>query len=542
MLFVSVILAWLNLFTAQPETVEREVDLPPIYFRWDKSSHDATYAQNRKAANSIIDMIKLIGPQKIEYAQLVAYASPEGVREHNLKLSRARAYEIRWLIRQKAPSISSKIRIRAGGEGWVLLRARVQADKRISDKSREKILRILDDQSISDDTRKWRLANRLGSDPRVGELWPYLLKTHYPKLRACTITIRFKAEPGTPLAEIGHPVEEASTPKASDAASANVPAPTQEPATGSTTTTATATEATTTSTTAAESTTADESDAAKETAQTTEATTTGSSSSNVDAAKTTPADSSAAAEALSPEAAATEAAEGTPPEGRATRGTEAGGPSTDGGVSPQGELPKEESPSAARTRIPVVAVSTNLIYDLTYIPGYGLTSIPSFSLEYYPSAGRWTFGADVEWPMWQHFDTHRFMQINNITLWGRRYFKEKNESFKGLYLLGSLGANRYGVGWNEKGWIGEGIHGSAGIGWKKYLGRSRFFFDTGLALGVFWSRYDPYVYSNEATGWYYYDYTGKPADFTERSKRLLWFGPTRAYVSIGYDLFTRRRK
>ncbi len=200
MLFVSVILAWLNLFTAQPETVEREVDLPPIYFRWDKSSHDATYAQNRKAANSIIDMIKLIGPQKIEYAQLVAYASPEGVREHNLKLSRARAYEIRWLIRQKAPSISSKIRIRAGGEGWVLLRARVQADKRISDKSREKILRILDDQSISDDTRKWRLANRLGSDPRVGELWPYLLKTHYPKLRACTVTIRFKAEPGTPLA------------------------------------------------------------------------------------------------------------------------------------------------------------------------------------------------------------------------------------------------------------------------------------------------------------------------------------------------------
>ena len=190
----------------------------------------------------------------------------------------------------------------------------------------------------------------------------------------------------------------------------------------------------------------------------------------------------------------------------------------------------------------MLAVSTNLIYDLTYIPGYGLTTIPSFSLEYYPNAGRWTFGADVEWPMWQHFDTHRFMQINNITLWGRRYFQPKDETFKGLYLLGSLGANRYGVGWNERGWKGEGIHASAGIGWKKYLGRSRFFFDTGLALGVFWSRYDPYVYSNEATGWYYYDYSGKPADFTERSKRLLWFGPTRAYVSIGYDLFTRRRK
>ena len=522
MLFVSVILAWLNLFAPQPETVEREVDLPPIYFRWDKSSHDATYAQNRRAANSIIDIIKLIGPQKIEYAQLVAYASPEGVREHNLKLSRARAYEIRWLIRQKAPSISSKIRIRAGGEGWVLLRARVQADKRISDKSREKILRILDDQSISDDTRKWRLANRLGSDPRVGELWPYLLKTHYPKLRACTVTIRFKAEPGTPLAEIGHPVEEASTPKASDAASANVPAPTQEPATGSTTTTATSTEATPASSTTTESPAATES-AATQTTQSSEAAAT---------------DTNAA-----------EAAEAQPSEDRAALGTVRGGTVSEanGGVersetSEEGSAAAATSAAVAPTRIPVVAVSTNLIYDLTYIPGYGLTSIPSFSLEYYPNAGRWTFGADVEWPMWQHFDTHRFMQINNITLWGRRYFKEKDESFKGLYLLGSLGANRYGVGWNDKGWIGEGLHGSVGLGWKKYLGRSRFFFDTGLALGVFWSRYDPYVYSNEATGWYYYDYSGKPADFTERSKRLLWFGPTRAYVSIGYDLFTRRRK
>ena len=494
MLFVSVILAWLNLFAPQPEMVEREVDLPPIYFRWDKSSHDATYAQNRKAANSIIDMIKLIGPQKIEYAQLIAYASPEGVQEHNLKLSRARAYEIRWLIRQKAPSISSKIRIRAGGEGWILLRARVQADKRISDKSRERILRILDDSSISDDTRKWRLANRLGSDPRVGELWPYLLKTHYPKLRACTITIRFKAEPGTPLAEIGRPVEDASAAKVSDAASAS------------------------------ESTSANEAIAQDANA--------------TDAAA--PADSTATADS-------TAAAEAQPSEDRAALGIVRGGTESEanGGVE-RSETSEEGSAAAAEgkntPRIPVLAVSTNLIYDLTYIPGYGLTTIPSFSLEYYPAAGRWTFGADVEWPMWQHFDTHRFMQINNITLWGRRYFQPKDESFKGLYLLGSLGANRYGVGWNDRGWIGEGIHASAGIGWKKYLGRSRFFIDTGLALGVFWSRYDPYVYSNEATGWYYYDYSGKPADFTERSKRLLWFGPTRAYISIGYDLFTRRRK
>ena len=47
---------------------------------------------------------------------------------------------------------------------------------------------------------------------------------------------------------------------------------------------------------------------------------------------------------------------------------------------------------------------------------------------------------------------------------------------------------------------------------------------------------------NEATGWYYYDYLGKPEDFKERSKRLLWFGPTRLYFSIGYDLLMRKKR
>ena len=479
MLFVSIILAWLNIFAQQSQTVEREVDLPPIHFRWDKSSHDATYAKNSIAVQSMLDMIKLIGPEKIKYAQLTAYSSPEGVREHNIKLSRDRAYEIRWLVRQKAPDLASKIRIRAGGEGWVLLRARVLEDKRISEQSRERILKILDDTSISDDTRKWRLANRLGSDPRVGDLWQYLLKTHFPKLRSCTVTLRFKAEPGTPLAEIGRPVGEEQT-KAAES----------KPSETAATILATAQPE---ETPLAEVKPDEEIPAEPEEA---------------------PAEQTATAKPEAAEASAA-AAEYTEP---------------------------AEPAKSCKPLIPVVAVSTNLLYDLTYIPGYGLTSIPSFSLEYYPAAGHWTVGADVEWPMWQHFDTHRFMQINNITLWGRRYFQPKDESFKGLYLLGSLGANRYGVGWNERGRIGEGIHGSIGLGWKKYLGRSRFFFDTGLALGVFWSRYDPYVYSGEATGWYYYDYTGKPADFTERSKRLLWFGPTKAYVSIGYDLFTRRRK
>ncbi|MBR4810072.1 MAG: DUF3575 domain-containing protein [Bacteroidales bacterium] len=189
---------------------------------------------------------------------------------------------------------------------------------------------------------------------------------------------------------------------------------------------------------------------------------------------------------------------------------------------------------------PVIGVSTNVLYDITWIPGYGVTSIPSFSLEYYPSKGRFSFGADVEWPMWKHRSEHRYMQINNITLWSRFYFRPVENRFRGGYLFANVNAARYGIGWDEKGWEGEGLGTSLGAGWKWLIGR-RVTVDAGIGVGFFYSRYDPYVWGGDATGWYYYDYYGDPADFVERRMSLKWFGPTRVYVSIGIDLFDRKK-
>ena len=203
-------------------------------------------------------------------------------------------------------------------------------------------------------------------------------------------------------------------------------------------------------------------------------------------------------------------------------------------------LPERPAMQARKTLRPVLGISTNLLYDITYIPNYGLTSIPSFSLEYYPSRGHWTVGADVEWPMWRHWNVHKFMQINNITLWTRRYFKPVDGRFRGLYLLANVNVARYGIGWEEHGWEGEGIGASVGVGYKLTFGR--FFLDMGLAAGAFYSPNDPYVYGNDATRWYYYDYTGDPSAFKPRSKRFFWAGPTRIYISVGLDLFNRKRK
>ena len=186
------------------------------------------------------------------------------------------------------------------------------------------------------------------------------------------------------------------------------------------------------------------------------------------------------------------------------------------------------------------ALIENIPYDITYFPKYGFTSIPSFSLEYYPSNyGHWTFGADLEIPMWQHWNEHRFLQIQNLTLNTRYYFKRGN--YHGLYVLGNVNGARYGLGWDAKGWEGEGFGISVGVGYKLTLYK-RLFLDAGIAVGYFYSRYDPYEYGFDSTQRYYYDYVGLAEDFVRRNHALNWIGPTRVWISIGIELFSRKRE
>lgn len=201
------------------------------------------------------------------------------------------------------------------------------------------------------------------------------------------------------------------------------------------------------------------------------------------------------------------------------------------------------APPAPEVRVPVVGISTNIPYDLTWVPGYGVTSIPSLSVEYYPRhAKHWTLGADIEWPMWKNQTKHKYLQINNLTLWTRRYFRTRATRAEGFYLLGNVNAMRYGIGFDMKGWQGEGLGASLGAGYKRYFRNKRFYLDAGLALGAFLSRQDPYIWGNDASKWYYYDYWGNPDDFKERNQRFFWAGPTRIYISVGFDLLRKKGK
>ena len=427
----------------------------PLYFKVDKYEHDTENISNTASIDSLFRFIGRTGFAKLRSIDITGYSSPEGADEHNVQLGAKRAKYVENLIGERFPELQGRIVTRSGGEAWEMLKGRIQKDRFLTRATRDKVVAIIDAEGIAPDTREWRLINKVGTDPMIGQVWPHIFNRHFPQLR-CSIVIL----------EIDEDAVEEEEPVVAE------PAVT-EPV-------------------------ADKSLEASEL-------------SGVVPLEKGQVDTTQVADSLV--------------------------------VSRQeSNLPiaGESHAKLLQPRKPLLGVSTNLIYDATFIPHYGFTSVPSFSLEYYPDRGNWTFGADVDWSHWLHYEDHRFNQIHNITLNARRYFKSGEDSFKGLYLLGNINTVQYGLGWDAKGWEGEAVGLSAGIGNKWRF--ARIYIDVGVCVGALYSRFDPYVWGNDATKWYYYDYIGKPEDFRERSKSLLWLGPTRAWISIGFDLLMRKKK
>lgn len=443
-MFALVILSTiLSLFILEDNPGRERTDTVQTHYRQDKTTYDESLMGNGQAVADLARMVERIGQDNLLSIKIIGYASPEGVSERNMYLSRERAKSTKKALRAALPAWAmARVSTSSGGESWDLFRERVEQDTTISAKTKRRVLAILDNTHIGADTKKWRLENVLGHDPNAGSMYRYIMSSHFRYIRGCLIIVEYyaeNAEPGVDTAASGQ--EKPSEPDGS-----------AEP---------------------------------------------------------------------------TEPSEPEGPEGS--------------GESIEPEV--TESQKLQTDRRPFLGIGTNLIYDATYIPNYGFTSVPSFNVEYYPAGPtHYSFGGNVEWPMWRHPDTHKYLQIQNIGLWARRYFKLQEGHFEGLYLSAGANVYRYGIGWDAKGWEGEGLGASVGIGFKKMFGRSRWWFDAGIDLGGLVSRYDPYVYGYDATGWYYYDYGGKPEDFKERQKLMLWFGPTRAYISIGLDLFARKKK
>lgn len=152
-----------------------------IYYRFDATDFDQTYLSNSETAAHIKNY--LLNSARIDSITIHAWASPEGAYHHNVWLSRERARTAkRFLLSHSPDSLklnAEKIRISPEAENWGGLIELV--DKNYHRHDRAKVLKILRDRSISDETRKWRLKQLDG-----GIAWRVLFYRYMPQLRAAT--------------------------------------------------------------------------------------------------------------------------------------------------------------------------------------------------------------------------------------------------------------------------------------------------------------------------------------------------------------------
>lgn len=412
---ISVAVSFCVLFI--PEDGDK-VDYPALHFRCDLSEYDAAYQENYEAVASLEKILREAGTERIASIDVVAYASPEGPLEHNLALSRARAAALAPLVKEYLPAYSSLITVEAGGEAWEPLRRRIVQDTLISEASRSKILRILDDDSVGPETKKWRLANRLGQDPATGDLYRYLLNEHYRYLRCLLITVRYKE------AEHASPASESVTPVVEEQQQEQLPqelTPIAEP------------------------------EPVPEEAQT---------------------------------------------------------------------VPAEENP---RKR-PILAVSTNLLYDLAITPNIAVEV---------PIGKHWSLLADYSFPWWVNRANNLAWQMLKFDLdaryWiGRRNSDDPMDVFRGHFLGLDLGLGYYDLEPRHKGWQGEFVTAGLeyGYGWK--LGEN-WRLDAFAAVGLFLTYYR-YYEGNSDDSKLIWQYNG----------RYTWFGPVKLGASIKYIFTTKK--
>lgn len=162
-------------------------------FRWDSSVIDEEYRNNRAVFTSLDKTIKSLDIESIDSVVIVAKASPEGVLEHNNALARRRANAMRRYVSDRYPKLVPLLKVRSEGESWEELRSCVVSDGVMSQQEKQRVLRILDNETISIGTRKWRLER----DARYG----YLYRTYYPILRNSTVLVIYvDGEPVMPIA------------------------------------------------------------------------------------------------------------------------------------------------------------------------------------------------------------------------------------------------------------------------------------------------------------------------------------------------------
>lgn len=180
------------------EAPDRQPHAYRLYYRWDEVDIDRSYLSNSENIAQIVSHLQL--SQKIDSIAIYSYASPEGVYEHNAALASARARAARRFIMENIPKGKEldmrNISLHPVAENWDGLREAV--DRGYHRWDRKRVISILEDRTISDATRKWRLQRLDG-----GISWKWMRIHLMPELRLATwICVWESVRPDVPSAPL----------------------------------------------------------------------------------------------------------------------------------------------------------------------------------------------------------------------------------------------------------------------------------------------------------------------------------------------------
>lgn len=182
---------------------------------------------------------------------------------------------------------------------------------------------------------------------------------------------------------------------------------------------------------------------------------------------------------------------------------------------------------------PLVTLKTNVLLDVIPYSPFGVSFTPNLSIELYTYLWKTSVEFEYVFPWWKNDNKHKYFQIINGTIGIRKYFKDYNGLFLGIY--GNSGY--YDLCINEnKGWQGEhhGVGVSFGYVWLKHGWR----IEPYARMGWINSRYDKYHAGNPFNGKYYY------TDYNEHKRfyNSNYFGLTMIGINIGYDIINIWKK
>lgn len=208
------------------------------------------------------------------------------------------------------------------------------------------------------------------------------------------------------------------------------------------------------------------------------------------------------------------------------------------------EIPAEEQPTVAdtviRERTPLFALTTNLLYtSATVLTGFH--SVPLTIGVEVPVGQHWSvysnYMATAPWRAWDNnAECAELIHLDLGAKWypGGSFYKPfvhnpNREVLDGWYAYGAVGAGYYDFEHNGKGYQGEEILGTLGLGYGLNLGKN-WSLDFALGVGPMFTQYRYYIARNN-NQYLAFQYSGT----------MQYFGVTDAKVTLRYMLHYNRK-